>query len=152
MFPTKTLLAVDGSTESTRAGQIAARLSSKLNSELHLVSVGAMLEGYAPWDWKVLDASSLSQVRKLAEEEADTTLKEQAQKLREEGAEVAEAHVKTGRPAVEIVKLAEELDAGLVVLGSRGLDATRRLRLGSVSTKVLHAAQGPVLVYPRSGN
>ncbi|MCA1718844.1 MAG: hypothetical protein LC781_19135 [Actinobacteria bacterium] len=25
------------------------------------------------------------------------------------------------------------------------------MRLGSVSTKVLHAAKGPVLVYPRSG-
>jgi len=35
-------------------------------------------------------------------------------------------------------------------VGSRGLDVTQRIRLGSVSTKVLHAAKGPVLVYPRS--
>ena len=145
MFPTKTLLAVDGSPESTRAGQIAGRLSSKLDSELHLVSVGAMLEGYTPWDWKVLDASSLSQVRKLAEVEARTTLKAQAQ-VREEGAEVAEAHVKTGRPAVEIVKLAEELDAGLVILGSRGFGSLKRALLGSVSHGVVRHAHSSVLV------
>jgi nucleotide-binding universal stress UspA family protein len=38
----------------------------------------------------------------------------------------------------------------LIGVGSRGLGAVRRMRLGSVSTKVLHAAKGPVLVYPRS--
>jgi nucleotide-binding universal stress UspA family protein len=39
-----------------------------------------------------------------------------------------------------------------VAVGSRGLDVTQRIRLGSVSTKVLHAAKGPVLVYPRPKN
>jgi nucleotide-binding universal stress UspA family protein len=146
VFPTKILLAVDGPPESTRAGQIAGRLSSKLGSELHLVSVGAMLEGYTPWDWKVLDASSLSQVRELAEEEANTTLEEQAQKLGEEGAEIAEAHARTGRATVEIVRLAEELDAGLVVLGSRGLGSLKRALLGSVSHGVVCHAHSSVLV------
>jgi nucleotide-binding universal stress UspA family protein len=146
VFPTKTLLAVDGSRESTRAGRIAARLLSRLDSELHLVSVGAMLEGYTPWDWKVLDASSLSQVRKLAEEEAKTTLEKQAQKLREEDGEVAEAHVKTGRPDGEIVNLAEELDAGLVILGSRGFGSLKRALLGSVSNSVVRHAHSSVLV------
>jgi nucleotide-binding universal stress UspA family protein len=35
-------------------------------------------------------------------------------------------------------------------VGSRGLGLARRLRLGSVSTKVLRAAGGPVLVYPQA--
>jgi nucleotide-binding universal stress UspA family protein len=34
-------------------------------------------------------------------------------------------------------------------VGSRGLGLARRLRLGSVSTEVLRAAGGPVLVYPQ---
>ena len=146
MFPTKTLLAVDGSPESTRAGQIAGRLSSKLASELHLVSVGAMLEGYTPWDWKVLDVSSLSRVRQLAEEEAKATLEKQTQKLREEGMEVAEAHVRAGRPAVEIVRLSEALDAGLVTLGSRGFGSLKRALLGSVSYGVVCHAHSSMLV------
>jgi nucleotide-binding universal stress UspA family protein len=36
----------------------------------------------------------------------------------------------------------------LLVVGSRGLGAGRRMLLGSVSTKVLRAASGPVLVCP----
>jgi nucleotide-binding universal stress UspA family protein len=35
-------------------------------------------------------------------------------------------------------------------VGSRGLGLARRLRLGSVSTKVLRAAGGPVLIYPKA--
>jgi nucleotide-binding universal stress UspA family protein len=36
----------------------------------------------------------------------------------------------------------------LVAVGSRGLGPLRRMRLGSVSTTVLRAAPGPVLMYP----
>ena len=43
---------------------------------------------------------------------------------------------------------AEDAERTLVAVGSRGLGAIGRMRLGSVSTKVLHAARGPLLVYP----
>src|SRR5918999_327945 len=36
----------------------------------------------------------------------------------------------------------------LLTVGSRDLGVIRRMRLGSVSTKVVHAAKGPVLVHP----
>ena len=36
----------------------------------------------------------------------------------------------------------------LISVGSRGLGRIRRVRIGSVSTKVVRAADGPVLVYP----
>jgi nucleotide-binding universal stress UspA family protein len=39
----------------------------------------------------------------------------------------------------------------LISVGSRGLGRIRRARIGSVSTKVVRAADGPVLVYPREG-
>jgi nucleotide-binding universal stress UspA family protein len=39
MFPTKILLAVDGSPGSARAARMAIELSNKLDSELHLVYV-----------------------------------------------------------------------------------------------------------------
>ena len=54
-----------------------------------------------------------------------------------------------GEPATALLEAAGEgAERALLAVGSRGLDATRRLRLGSVSTKVLHAAHGPVLIYP----
>ena len=47
-----------------------------------------------------------------------------------------------------IVEVADELDASLVVCGTRGLSGVRGLVLGSVSSTVLHHARRPVLVAP----
>ena len=55
-----------------------------------------------------------------------------------------------GEDATELLEAAEEGNTPekvLVAVGSRGLDAIQRMRVGSVSAKVLHAAKGPVLVY-----
>jgi nucleotide-binding universal stress UspA family protein len=51
-----------------------------------------------------------------------------------------------GLPADEIVRLAKESGADLIVLGARGLNPLKRLVLGSVSTDVLHRAPCDVLV------
>ena len=80
------------------------------------------------------------------EEEARTRLDGQVQRLREAGGEVAGAHAKLGRPDAEIVALAEELSAGLIVLGSRGLGPLRSALMGSVSHSVVRHAHCPVLV------
>ena len=51
-----------------------------------------------------------------------------------------------GNPADVIVQEAEESGADLIVVGTRGLHATKRLFLGSVSTNVVHHAPCDVLV------
>ncbi|EXG82476.1 universal stress protein [Cryptosporangium arvum] len=53
-----------------------------------------------------------------------------------------------GGNGLELAQLAEELDADLVVVGSRGLGGTRAF-LGSVSDVVVHYAPGPALVIPQ---
>jgi nucleotide-binding universal stress UspA family protein len=45
-----------------------------------------------------------------------------------------------------IVGLAEELGAGLIVMGSRGLGRIRRALMGSVSDSVVRHAHCPVMV------
>jgi len=52
----------------------------------------------------------------------------------------------SGSPAAEIVKLADQLDAGLIVVasGSQGLSPT--ILLGSTAQRVQHSAHCPVLV------
>jgi nucleotide-binding universal stress UspA family protein len=66
--------------------------------------------------------------------------------MREAGGEVAEAHLRLGRPDAEIVELAKELGAGLIVLGSRGLGPLRSALMGSVSHSVVSHAHCPVVV------
>jgi nucleotide-binding universal stress UspA family protein len=51
-----------------------------------------------------------------------------------------------GDPASEIVRIAGELNAGLIVIGSRGWGGVRSAVMGSVSDRVLHSAHCPVLV------
>lgn len=54
-----------------------------------------------------------------------------------------------GNPAEAVLAAAEdEGERSLVAVGHRGLGTLGRMRLGSVSTKVLRAARGPVLVHP----
>ena len=49
-----------------------------------------------------------------------------------------------------ILEFAEEHDASLIVIGSHRPGRLERLVLGSVSEAVLHKAQIPVLIVPRS--
>jgi nucleotide-binding universal stress UspA family protein len=50
--------------------------------------------------------------------------------------------------AYDILTVARELDAEMIVLGTRGLGSVKSLMLGSVSHAVLHHADRPVLVIP----
>ena len=54
--------------------------------------------------------------------------------------DAAESLVETGQK--------DDTRSTLIALGSRGLRPLKRLRMGSVSTKVLRAADGPVLIKP----
>jgi len=73
-------------------------------------------------------------------------LEDQAREMRDEGAKVVETHLMLGRPDAAIVRLADDLGVGLVVMGSRGLGRVRRSLLGSVSDSVVRHARCPVLV------
>ena len=62
------------------------------------------------------------------------------------GGSVVEAHLRIGPVTEEIVGLADELEVGLVVMGSRGLGRIRRALTGSVSESVFRHAHCPVMV------
>lgn len=60
----------------------------------------------------------------------------------------AEILVRVGEPGETIAKVARQKRCGEIVLGSRGLGNLKGLILGSVTTKVIHAARVPVTVVP----
>ena len=72
-----------------------------------------------------------------------------AKRLREAGFE-ANAEVREGDAAHEIVKCAHEREAGVIVVGTRGMTGLRRLVLGSVARNVLLHADCSVLVVRES--
>jgi nucleotide-binding universal stress UspA family protein len=85
-------------------------------------------------------------VIKDIKEKAQRLLDAQVEQVRAAGGTVAQAHLKIGGPVEEIVGLAEETGAGLIVLGSRGSGGVGRALMGSVSESVVRHAHCPVLV------
>ena len=148
IFPTKVLLATDGSGEAQLAASTAADLANATNSELHILSVA---RGNPDPVYQIHEASlryeTYEQALEAVKGEAQKVLDEQVQKVEEAGGSVKEAYLRIGeRRDQAIVHLAEELSAGLIVMGSRGLGGVRRALMGSVSASVVHHAHCPVLI------
>jgi nucleotide-binding universal stress UspA family protein len=144
IFPTKILVATDGSEEARQATQAAAELSKETGSEVHVTYVLPSpneLRGHHLYSKEVMNS-----VLERAEEEGRSFLEEEAERLRSSGGKVAETHLRAGEPDKEIVKLSEELGVGTIVLGSRGLGALKRALMGSVSESVVTHAHCPVFV------
>ena len=139
IFPTTILLATDGSKEAELARTTALDLANSTNSELHVVTVAP---GYPSYD--VRNPAVVDRLR----EQAEDILNAQAEKIEQEGGKVAESHLRIAERyrAQQIVQCAEDIGAGLIVIGSRGLGGVRRALMGSVSDSVVRHAHCPVLV------
>jgi nucleotide-binding universal stress UspA family protein len=142
IFPTIILLATDGSEEAQLAATTAADLAEKTNSELHLVTVGPDYPLYELPE----HPAGFEDVLRENRREAKEMLEQQAKRIEESGGTIKETHLREGRAYEEIVEVAEEIDAGLIVMGSRGHGRLRRALLGSVSDAVVRHAHCPVTI------
>ena len=144
VFPTTILLATDGSEEGKLATQAATELSSETGSEVHVVFVlpsPTQLIGH-----HLLSGEARESALAGAERDAETFLKEQAEQITSNGGKVAETHFRSGDPDKEILRTAEAIEAGVIVIGSRGLGAITRTLVGSVSESVVRHAHCPVYI------
>jgi nucleotide-binding universal stress UspA family protein len=143
-FPTKILLATDGSEEAEQAAQSAVQLANETGSELHVMLVGpsTVTSVGMPGSPGVGLVGSQQDV----DREAKSSLEAQVEKAKAGGGMVAQSHYRVGRPDHEIVAVAEEIGAGLIVMASRGLGGIRRALMGRVSSSVVRHAHCPVLV------
>jgi nucleotide-binding universal stress UspA family protein len=142
IFPTTILLATDGSEEAQLASTTAADLAQKTDSELHVLTVGPDYPLYELPEHPAEFQDVLRENRRRAKE----VLEQQVKRIEELGVSVKETHLLEGRADEEIVALAEEIGAGLIVMGSRGHGRLRRTLLGSVSDAVVRHAHCPVTV------
>lgn len=136
LFPARVLLATDGSEYAARAARAAVEISNKTGSELHVVHVATDIPTFL----------SHTEVAPERIEDARAVLDSEVERLEAAGATVAGAHLKTGNADEAIVTLSEELGAGMIVVGSRGLSAWKRAVMGSVSESVVRHAHCPILV------
>ncbi|MDP8973447.1 MAG: universal stress protein [Actinomycetota bacterium] len=144
IFPTKILLATDGSEEAALAARTATDVADKTNSELHvvLVELPAAYVGMGPPEIADIPPPRQEEL----DQDARRLLDAQVKQIEGDGSTVAQAHLRVGRPDEQIVALAEEIGVGLIVMGSRGLGGLRRLLMGSVSDSVVRHAHCPVLI------
>jgi nucleotide-binding universal stress UspA family protein len=139
IFPTTILLATDGSRDAELALTTAIDVANSTNSELHVVTISP---GYPSYDVRS------PEVMEALRERAEDILNAQAAKIEQEGGKVAEKHLRIAERyrAQQIVQVAEDISAGMIVMGSRGLGGVRRALMGSVSDSVVRHAHCPVLV------
>ena len=144
IFPTKILVATDGSEDAEVATSTALDLAKSSGSEVHIVLVEEPAYAYVdPSGYPYFPDEELEH---QLEQRARMRLDREVEKSRSAGGAVAEAHLRVGDAAAEIIDLAEDIEAGLIVMGSRGLGGIRRTLMGSVSDSVVRHAHCPVLV------
>ncbi len=109
--------------------------------EIETVATGAAWLGETTAEYE-------NEVQKKMREEAEKKLEAVKSELEGAGLKLS---VKTpeGIPFKKILKIAEDEDVSLIVLGSHGKSNIREMLLGSVSEKVIRGAKRPVLVVKR---
>jgi nucleotide-binding universal stress UspA family protein len=146
------LIADDHSDASRRAVKWAAEHLPVDDSRVVLLNVS--VPPTAPLASGGLVAPDVVMVSPIDDPEATDDIKSESERSLEETRVAAglpsstELLVVWGDPATEIVIAANDLDADLVVIGSRGRGFFGRMLLGSVSGHVVHHAKRAVLIVP----
>ena len=136
----KTIIwATDGSEAADRALPTALELTAEAEGRLLVVHANERLGGRAGGGPVFAD-----------EEDLQRKLETKAHDLLESGVNVS-FHVVSGlntEPADLIADVAQESDADLIVVGTRGHGRVAGMLLGSVTQRLLHVAPCPVLAVP----
>ena len=139
---------VDGSPDSQAALEVAAGLSTRLG--LRLVIAHVAEPAYIPYAAAAPFGGMVGHHAVMEEAQSE---EEAAERLLEHivvaaGFTDAERRAVVGVPAELLADLADDEDAELIVVGSRGRGAFKSAFLGSVSNSLVGVARCPVLVVP----
>lgn len=136
----KLLVPFDGSGSALHALQHAISLARENGPiEIHVVTAHAEPESYG----EIAVYVSGEKMADLQRRNSEACL-EVAERLLEEAAVPYQKEVLIGDLAQVIARRADELGCDGIVMGTRGMAALGGLLMGSVATKVVHAANVPV--------
>ena len=141
-FPKRILLATDGSEDTAQATTAAVDIAKGSGSELHVIHV---------WH-DVHTPHAHAFVKRELRQQGREILDKEEKRIGRIGGTVTRSHLREGRTFEEVIKVGDEIEAGLLVAGSRGLRGMRRMLLGSHSEDIVHHANRPVLVVWRGEN
>jgi nucleotide-binding universal stress UspA family protein len=138
----KILIATDGSSSALQAVEFGLELAEEHQAEPIFVHVAPAADVLPVAGFAM--AGPVSVPHEL--DEHDRSSLEEALELAGRRGIEARSRLLVGGAARQIVAYADEIDADLIIVGSRGLGAIGSTLLGSVSRKVLHDAKRPVLI------
>jgi nucleotide-binding universal stress UspA family protein len=146
-WPPERIVAGDDGSESA---ELAAKMATGIGSLLGAEGVLVRAHQNPPeriGGWSAEDRRRLDEARSREEQE----LNRRAQTLAQYVGSRPETRVVDADATLALLLVAEEGDERktMIAVGSRGLGVLGRARLGSVSTNVLRAASGPVLIYSK---
>lgn len=146
------LVAIDGSEPSKRALGYAVEIAERWDAELLMLTVipRVMLPVFSDEGFGATPLASAAgfgdyqeRLRRLYED----VLRGAMEEVRAEHPGLKlRTRLEEGRPSTTIVKVAEEEDVDLIVIGSRGIGGITGWILGSTSRKVVDLCKKPVLV------
>lgn len=137
---TKILIPVDFSDTSMLAIKHGRALAQKTNAGiylLHVVNVQFVSQNM------FLPSVSLDQ--SLIEKKANDRLTELANEIAKEYDILVHTIIKTGSPSTEVSKVAKEIGASLIVMGTHGYSPLEELVIGSTALKVITKAHCPTM-------
>ena len=143
MNPARAIItATDFSAPSRHAAQRAAMLARASGAPMTLTHVigGSALDDLRRW------LSDDAQATAAIEADAQRQLQELATELgRAQGIDVR-THLSVGHPVEQVVRHADEVDAGLLVTGTRGTGFFRGVVVGSTAERIAKRSSRPVLM------
>lgn len=133
------VLGIDGSENSAHATEWAAELAARLDATVVAVHAAGLLAHLAP-DVTVPSATHKEELREAFEDRWCAP-------LRTSGVPYL-TRLEEGPPTMVLLRVADEEDADLIILGTRGMGGAPGLLLGSTSHQVVQLASRPVTVVP----
>jgi len=133
---TAPLLATDWSEPSEKALKLVSSFKEIADKVMVTHIIGVKIS-------KGLDKSELNRIEKESKER----LEKYCDRLKKDGIN-AEPHLFSGQSAPEIIRVAREHKASMIVMGTTGKDRFKEFWLGSVSHRVTESSELPVLLVP----
>jgi nucleotide-binding universal stress UspA family protein len=144
MYPTRILLATDGSEESDPAVRTAVELANATGSELHVAhAISTAPQRPYPRRFERARSEDILQRTRIA---ALVLLDEKVRQVEKMGGIVADSYYREGDPVKEVLRLAEGLGVGLIITGGRKLERPRLFWSSSYPMELFHDAKCPVLI------